>query len=114
MSQATGRVTIKIGSEALRSKAGASINVGGINRDFDVTDQLESYYREKGTVATIKATMPHFADTDLLKLRNMKNFTAFFETDTGHLYTVAKAAVANVGDLANGEVEVTIMGDPAA
>lgn len=113
MAQVTGRVTIKLGSESLRSKTGAVLNIGGIQREFDVTDQLESYYREKGSVSTIKATIPHMSDTDLIKLRNFKNGTAYYETDTGHLYTVSQASLATIGDLSNGEVEVTIMGDPA-
>jgi hypothetical protein len=114
MSQATGRVTVRLGSDALHSKPGASIQIGGINREYDITDQMRSYYRERGQVAEIKATMPHFSDTDLIKLRNWKNGTAFFETDSGTLYTISNAGTANIGALANGEVEVTIMGDPAA
>ncbi len=111
--QATGMVKIKIGSETLRTKPGASLQIGGIQRDFDVTDQLESYFREKGVVATLKGTIVHMSDTELVKLRDAKNFSAFFETDSGKMYTVANAAVAQLGDLSNGEVEVTISGDPA-
>jgi hypothetical protein len=111
--QATGRVTIKLDSEQLRSKPGASIQIGGIQRDFDVTDQLESYFKEKGSVAVIKCTIVHASDTDIIKLRDFLNGTAFFTTDTNHCYTIANAALATMGDLANGEVEVTIMGDPA-
>jgi hypothetical protein len=114
MAQVTGRVTIKLGSESLRSKSGAVLNIGGITREFNVTDQLESYYIEKGTVSTIKAIMPHMSDTDLIRIRNFKNGTAFYETDTGHLYTVPNASLATIGDLSNGEVEITMMGNPAS
>jgi hypothetical protein len=114
MSQQTGRVTIKLGNETLRSKPGASLQIGGITREFDVTDQLESYYRERPRPAQIKCTMPHFSDTDIIALQRWKNGTAHFTTDAGHTYTVANAAVSEIGDLANGEVDVTIMGDPAA
>lgn len=114
MGQATGRVTIKLDTATLRSKNGATIQVGGIQREFDVTDQSEAFFREKVVVASIRATIVHMADTDLLKLRTWKNGTAFFRTDTGRTYTIAHAAVASIGDLANGECEVVIMGDPAA
>ncbi len=113
MSQASGRATIKLDSDTLRSKPGASLQTGGINREYDVTDQLESYYRERPVPAQIKCTIVHMTDTDIIKLRNWKDGTAYFETDTGTLYTVPKAGVASLGDLVNGEVEVTIMGDPA-
>ena len=113
MGQATGRVTIKLDNSTLRSKNGATIQVGGIQRDFDVTDQSEAYYREKVIVASIRATIVHMGDTDLLSLRKWKNGTAFFRTDTGRTYTIAHAALASIGDMSNGEVEVVIMGDPA-
>jgi hypothetical protein len=114
MAQQTGRVTIKLGSETLRSKPGASLQIGGIARDFDATDQMESFYRETPKAAQIKCTMPHMADTDIIALRDWKNGTAHFVTDTGRTFTVSNAAIADVGDLSNGEVEVTIGGDPAA
>lgn len=113
MAQASGMATIVLDSDTLRSKAGASFQPGGINREYDMTDQLESYYREKPVPAMIKCTMVHMTDTDLIKLRNWKDGTAYFRTDTGVLYTVPKAGTASIGDLSNGEVEVTIMGDPA-
>jgi uncharacterized protein YacL len=111
--QVSGRATIKLEGEALRSKPGSSMQIGGIQREFDVTDQLQAYFRERGTVAMIKVTVIHASDTELVKLRDWKDGTCTFETDTGRVYTIANAAVANVGDLSNGEVEVTLMGDPA-
>ena len=114
MAQQTGRVTIKLGNETLRSKPGASLQIGGISREFEMTDQLESYYREKPKAALIKCTMPHMSDTDIIALQSWKNGTAHFMTDSGRCYTVANAAIADVGDLSNGEVELTVGGDPAA
>lgn len=111
--QSTSRVTIKLDNDQLRSKPGASLQGGGLNRDFDMTDQLESYFKEKGIPAMIKATLIHVADTDMAKLRNWKNGTAYYTTDTGHVYTISNAATASLGDLSNGEVEITIGGDPA-
>jgi hypothetical protein len=108
--QATGRVTVKLNNEALRSKPGASIQLGGITRTGDVTDQGEFYYSEKNNKAVIKATMPHMSDTDLVALRKFRDGTAQFKTDSGRMYTVANACVADIGDLSNGEVEITIEG----
>ena len=111
--QVSGRATIKLEGEALRSKPGSSMQIGGIAREFDVTDQLQSYFRERGKVAMIKVTVIHASDTELVKLRDFKNGTITFETDTGRVYTIANAAYADSGDLSNGEVECTFMGDPA-
>lgn len=111
--QVSGRATIKLDSDALRTKPGSSLQIGGIVREFDVTDQLQSYFRERGIVAVIKGTVVHASDTELIKLRDWKNGTCTFETDTGRVYTVSNAATASIGDLSGGEVELTIMGDPA-
>jgi hypothetical protein len=111
--QQSGRVTVKLETETLISKPGASLQIGGTSRAFDMTDQNSSYYRETGKPARIKATMVHVSETDLLKLQRFKNGTASFTTDTGHVYIVSNAATADLGDLANGEVDIEIGGDPA-
>lgn len=111
MSQQTGRVTIVLDGEQLRSQPGASLQIGGIQRTGDVTDQGEFYYQEKGVPAQIKCSMPHMADTDLVKLRSWRG-TAQFRCDSGAEFTVSKAVTAEVGDLADGKVDVTIMGSP--
>lgn len=112
--QVSGRVNIKLDNDTLRTKPGSSLQIGGIQREFDVTDQLQSYFRERGSVAMVKGTIVHASDTDMIKLRDWKNGTCTFETvDTNRVYTIANAAIATLGDLNNGEVEVTIMGDPA-
>ena len=112
MSQASGRVTIKLDGQAIRSKPGASLQTGGITRTGDMTDQGEFYQSEKWVPSSIQATMPHMTDTDIVKLRAWKNGTATFATDAGHTFTVAKACVTEIGDLSNGEVVITIMGNP--
>lgn len=114
MPQQTGRVTIKLGSDSLRSKPGASLQPGGVQRDFEASDQGESYYKEKIVPSQIRATLVHMTDTDVSKLLKWKDGTAFFETDTGHVFTVANAATANLGELSNGELPITIGGDPAS
>lgn len=111
--QSTGRVTIQLGSEQLMSKPGASIQTGGIERDFDMTDQMQSYFREKPTAALIEATIVHVAETDMAALRKWKNGTASFTTDSGKVFTVSHAATASLGPLQNGEVQIRIGGDPA-
>lgn len=113
MSQQTGRVTLALDNEQLRSKPGAEIDIGGIERDFDATDQGESFYKEKSIPASIKATLVHMADTDMRKLQNFKNGTAVFVCDTGPTYTVTQAATAKVGALKGGEVEITLGGQAA-
>ena len=111
--QQSGRVTISCDGDDLESKSGASIKIGGTKRDGMMTDQKRFRYKESEEVCEIKATMPHVASTDLPKLRNLKDFTAMFTTDIGIVYMSPGAAVMDVGELKDGEVEITIQGPPA-
>ncbi len=113
MAQATGRVTVVVDGDRLRSKPGASMKFGGEKREGAMTDQNTSYYTETYEIAEVKATMVHMADTDLAKIRKFKNGTVQMETDTGVVYTMPNAFFADMGELKNGEVEVTFQGDPA-
>lgn len=109
--QQTGRVTISLDGTQHRSKPGASINIGGVERKWDATDQGEAYFQEKSIPAMLKFTLVHMTDSDLLALQKFKNGTAQYITDTGRTYTISGAAVSKVGDLQNGEAEVELGGD---
>jgi hypothetical protein len=108
----TGRVTVKVDGDQLRSKPGATAQMGGPRRPVEMSDQGETVYKENLIPGMIKCTMIHCADTDLVALRNMINGTVQYETDTSVMYTMAGAVTSEIGDLSNGEVEVTFMGDP--
>lgn len=109
--QATGRVTIDLDGTQHRSRPGARIQLGGIEREFDATDQGEVYWKEKSIPAQIQFTLVHMADSDLIALRKLVNATAKFICDSGPVYTMTGAGTAKLGDLQNGEVEVTLGGD---
>lgn len=109
----TGRVTVKIDGTPLRSKKGASLQIGGTQRETETDDQGNVYFTEKESAAKIEATMIHVADTDLEALSKLTNATLEYETDTGVLYAVRGAHTNEVGDLVNGEVKVTFSGSPA-
>lgn len=114
MAQATGRVKVAVNGSSFRSAPGASIQIGGVQRDADATDQGQVYFREKIVPSMVKCTLVHFSDTDMVALRDLKSTTVTYECiDTGRVFTVANAFVMTVGDLANGQVEVTFGGDPA-
>jgi len=108
----TGRVTIKLDGEPLRSKPGASMKLGGLERKFSMTDQGETLHQEEWVNGEMKCTMPHLSDTDVDKIRDFVNGTVQFVTDTGKTFTMAKAGYASSGELQNGELEVTFKGAP--
>ena len=115
MSQQTGRVTVKVAGAALSSSAGgASIQVGGPEREDSLSDQGEYFYKEKLIPSEIKATLKHCVSLDVIALRKAKNVPVTFVCDDGTVYTVADAVCKSVGEVkSDGEVEVVFGGPPA-
>ncbi len=113
MAQKTGRVFIKLGADPLRSKAGARLQIGGVQREMDIADDGTVFYMERIVPSQIVCTLIHVAETDLEALRAFRDGTIEFRCDTGRIYTVADAAFLSAGDLTNGEIEVTFGGAPA-
>jgi len=113
MPQATGRVTIKIDGDIIRSRAGASLQTGGIIRTPITTDQGKVYYTEDTQPSEVTATVVHTQDTDVVGLRSKRDVTVSFETDTGAGWAIANAFVTEVGEVSAGEFSVTLAGPPA-
>lgn len=114
MAEQTNRVTVKVNGDAIRSKPGASVKIGGIDRtDSDMTDQGQFYFKPKWVRSEIKVTLIHMSDTDLAALRDSENVTVTWEPHAGKTYTMANAVCAEVGELKDGECEITFFGDPA-
>jgi hypothetical protein len=110
--KATGRVKVKIDGELLRSKPGASIQIGGVKRT-PVPLDVGFDHKEEPVPAEVKCTLSHVGATDLRAIRAFENGTVTYETDNGPVYTVPNAYCADMGELKDGEVEVTFGGDPA-
>jgi hypothetical protein len=113
MAQATGRVKVKVNGTQLRSKRGASLQIGGVTRNDVPNDDGTVDFNEETQPAQITATLTHTSETDLIALRNFKGGTVVFETDTGVSYSVGGAYTKSVGELSEGEVPVTFGGQPA-
>lgn len=113
MAKKTGRITIKLDGAPLRSKPGATLQIGGVQREADTDDQGQVYYREMIVPAEIGATMVHVAETDLLALRDFADGVVEYICDTGRTYVVSGAFTTELGTLENGEVSISLAGAPA-
>lgn len=113
MAKKTGRVTIKLDGAPLVSKPGASLQIGGVQREPDTSDQGQVFYKETIVHAMVNATMIHTSETDLLALRDFAGGTLNFECDTGVVYVIDGAFTTELGDLSNGEVDISLAGLPA-
>jgi hypothetical protein len=110
--KATGRVKVKVDGDLLRSKSGASIQLGGVKRTPVPNDQGTVDYKEETVPAEVKCTLVHVGTTDLPAIRAFAGGNVIYETDTGIVYTVPNAFFQEMGELKDGEVEVTFGGDP--
>lgn len=112
--QQTSKVTVKVDGDAIRSKAGsASAKPGGLYRtETEMTDQGVFLYKEKWVPSEIKVTLMNVADSDIIALRDSKDVTVTYEPDVGKVLTMANAVCTEIGELKDGEVEITFQGDP--
>lgn len=108
----TGRIKVKVDGELLRSKPGATLQIGGVKRKPVPNDQGTVDYMEETAPAQVKATLIHVAGTDLRAINDFVDGTVIFETDTGHVFTIPDAFCEELGELKEGEVEVTFGGSP--
>lgn len=104
MSQVTGRVFISINGQRIRSKEGAGLDTGGIEREAAISDAGVDGFMEKVTAPTVDCKIHHTADTSLTDLQAFKDGTLTFETDTGRVYTLQNAWCAKPPKLEKGEV----------
>lgn len=110
--QQTSRATIKHDGNTLRTKPGASAQAGGPQRKGEMTDQGVFMYKETLVPGMIKGTVMHASDSEYLALRDAKDITVTYSTDSGVVLTMSNAVVAELGDLSGGEFDVTFVGDP--
>lgn len=108
MGQVTGRVYISLGGQRLRSKEGASLEMGGIEREAAVSDAGVDGHTEKVVPPKVDCTINHTADTSMADIRAFTG-TLTFETDTGRIYTLQEAWCAKPPKLTKGEVTLEFM-----
>ena len=105
--QVTGRVYIKVDGALLRSKDGAKLMFGGVEREAVVGNMVHGY-TEKVSAPTVECTISHMGDTSLKSLAALTNSTLTFETDTGKSYVVRNAWLNTPPELTGGSGEVSL------
>jgi hypothetical protein len=113
MAQVTGIVKVAVNGKVQRSEIGATLSFGGKERAPVVGFRVYGY-QEKIAPATLKFTLKHLSDTDIITLKDTVGATARFECDTGPVFTISNAFVTKPLDLKGGDgnIEVEMAGDP--
>lgn len=105
MAQIAGKVYISINGQRLRSKEGASLDIGGAAREPVISDSGVDGFTEKVAVPKVDCKI---SLTDDIKLKDLQAFqgTLVFETDTGRVFTLQDAWRTNPPKLEKGEVSL--------
>jgi chloramphenicol 3-O-phosphotransferase len=103
MGQVTGRVFIALNGQRIRSKEGASLDVGGVTREPSVSDAGVDGFMEKIMPPKVDCKISHTANTSMAALQNFTG-TLTFQTDTGRIFTLIEAWNANPPKLEKGEI----------
>ncbi|GAA5783939.1 Mu-like prophage FluMu tail tube protein [Chitiniphilus shinanonensis] len=106
--QFAGRVFVNIDGVRLRSKSGAKLNIGGVERTPVETDLGTVGYTEKTKTPTVECTIILARDTDLVALGALADVTLVFETDIGVSYVLKDAFVTEPPEFTGGEGEVSL------
>lgn len=114
MAQVTGIVTVKVDGDMVRSKAGASIDLGGYERTTQKGHSIYGYSEEL-MPSIVSFTLAHVGKDDLIGLQSKVDSTLQFDTDTGDSYIVRNAFSSKTAVLTGGEGDVAFeyMGHPA-
>jgi hypothetical protein len=101
----TGRVFISLAGQRIRSKEGASLDVGGLEKEPAMSDSGVDGSTSKLTPPKVECKINH---TDKTKIKDLQAFegTLTFETDTGRVYTLVDAFCTKPPKLEKGEVSL--------
>lgn len=106
MTQIAGKVFVTINGQRLRSKEGASLETGGIEREAVISDSGVDGFMEKHTAPKVDCKISLTNDIRLQDIQAFRDGTLTFETDTGRVYTLIGAWNAKPPKLEKGEVSL--------
>jgi hypothetical protein len=89
--QFTGVATIRKDGVSMRSKEGATLEMGGFERSPVFGDGVFLGYRQKPKEARLKATFQHLNLTDVDDINDTVDSTMRFECDSGVTYIMRNA-----------------------
>ena len=109
--QVIGKVTISTASlGVLRSKPGATLNLGGVKREAVGDDQGIAGYTESHVEPTLDATFVKKAGVSAQALANITDEDISFEGDDGSHYVLRNAWCAEPPEVSNEGVKVKFAG----
>lgn len=101
--QLTGKAFIKNNGQLLRSKNGAKLFFGNAQRTTVIGDNGVHGYTEMPTEPKVECVISHGADINMEELKNIKDASITFETDSGKTFILRNAWLQNPLELTANE-----------
>ena len=108
-----GRATISYNGKRLRTKPGATLNLGGISRTPDPLDDGSVGFMEATAAPELSCTVPLTQDLGVEELRNLTDANVVFESDTGQSWVIRDAFTVDTVSI-GADVALKLSGQPAA
>lgn len=116
MAQVFGRAYITVYGQRLRSMAGAKLDLGGYVREEVLGGSTVLGYSEKVKAASLECAIALVRGDAIEDLRNLTSENILFECDSGQIYVIRNAFLADTLSLTEGgggNVQLRFVGDPA-
>ncbi len=110
MGQLTGRVFIKINGKDMRSKEGATLNPGGVERSPAMSDRGVDGYTESPVAPKVSFTLNERDDVSQQEIADITDATILFERDTGKSSVIRSAWCDGPVELSGGELSCSFTG----
>lgn len=107
-----GRATISFNGKRLRSKPGATLNLGGTSRAPEPLDDGTVGFAESTAAPELSCTVPLTADLSVQELRDLSGANVVFESDTGVSWVIRDAFTVDTVSV-GADVALKFSGQPA-
>src|SRR3990167_1122130 len=108
-----GRATISFNGNRLRSKPGATLNLGGTSRTPEPLDDGSVGYAEATAAPELSCPVPLTQDLSVEELRNLTDANVVFDSDTGQSWVIRDAFTVDTVSV-GADVALKFSGQPAA
>jgi hypothetical protein len=114
MSRLSYKATVTVDGATFRLTNQVSFNPGGVARSPEVHGG-RVYHTGEEVPTTIKGTLLHDKEADIIAMGNIEGATVLVEANTGQKWIVRNAATTNPleADLGGGKAPFEMFGDPA-
>lgn len=112
MNQYLGRAKIKANGVVLDTKPGASLDLGGIQRD-SVVNEHSMGFTETPKPARLECELALKRGDSVEQFRNLTDATIVFECDTGQSYIAKGGYTTETISLSSNSVKLVFMAQPA-